>query len=94
MRAENYMMFRKLVQPQDDLSKLQLNLPPVAIHSVRIKDNSYVKDKSLDDIDFFNTFNITPLAIIRDTRIISNPPPANTTGNRRYFGVHGYIGTN
>ena len=74
VRADGYQMFRKLAQPQDVLSRLKLNLPPVEIHSIKIEDNSRLKGKPLSEINPRNKLDITILAIIKDTQIIPNPP--------------------
>jgi monovalent cation:H+ antiporter-2, CPA2 family len=74
LRSHSYGMFRTLSRSTSSLADLQLNLPALEISAVRVGDKCTLIGKSLAEAQMRSRFGVTLLAILRDSKLLSNPP--------------------
>ncbi len=73
VRSDGYEMFRTRSNTGASLSDLKLHLTDVEIYTFRVGEKSPLVGKSLAKIEFRKKYEITVLAIHRDSQILSNP---------------------
>ena len=73
VRSDGYKMLRSASEVSASFSDLRLQLPDVEMSSLRIGAKSQLIGKSLSQIELRKRYNITVLAIRRDSKIFSNP---------------------
>jgi len=66
-------MLRNISKESTSLSDLKRQLPDVEISSLRIGVRSSIAGKSLSQIELRKRYDITVLAIRRDSKILTNP---------------------
>ncbi len=74
LRSHSYEMFRSLTHQSPSLSDLQLNLPAIEISALRVGDQGPLIGQTLAEAQMRNRFGVTLLAVMRGTRLVSNPP--------------------
>ena len=72
IRSDGYEMFRSLSKESSSLSDLNLQLPDVEISTLEIDERSPLAGKNLAEIDLRKQYEVTVLAIRRNSQIISN----------------------
>ena len=73
-------MFRSLSSQTDSFPGIKLHFPDVEICTFVIESNSAVVSKTLAELELRKKYEITLLAIKKETKTITNPP-ADTTLN-------------
>jgi CPA2 family monovalent cation:H+ antiporter-2 len=73
VRSDGYKMLRSTSRETASFSDLKRQLPDVEISSLRIGERSPLIGKSLAQIELRKRYDITVLAIRRDSKILSNP---------------------
>ena len=73
VRSDGYEMFRRLSAEATIISGHQLHLPNVEIVALRIAPDSALAGKNLAELRLRKQYQVTVLAIRRDSEIISNP---------------------
>ncbi len=72
IRSDGYDMFRTLSKASSSFSDLHLQLPDVEISTLRIVERSPLVGKSLAEIELRKKYEVTVLAIRRNSQILSN----------------------
>lgn len=80
IRTSGYKMFRSLSSQTDSFPGIKLHFPDVEICTFVIESNSAVVSKTLAELELRKKYEITLLAIKKETKTITNPP-ADTTLN-------------
>jgi len=73
VRSDGYKMLRNISRESSSFSDLKRQLPDVEISSLRIGVRSSIAGKSLSQIELRKRYDITVLAIRRDSKILTNP---------------------
>ena len=73
VRADGYEMLRSVTKRMGAVSDWKFNLPDVEISVFRIPKDSALAGTSLGDLDLRKRWDVTVLAIRRDSDILSNP---------------------
>ncbi len=73
VRASEYEMFRSLSKVPMSVSDVKLQLPDVEISTFRVDERSLLAGKSLAEIGWRKKYEVTVLAIRRESQIMSNP---------------------
>ena len=73
VRSDGYEMFRRLSAEATTINGHQLHLPDVEIVALRIAPGAALAGKNLAELRLRKKYQITVLAIRRDSEIISNP---------------------
>ncbi|NOX87730.1 MAG: potassium transporter KefB [Calditrichaeota bacterium] len=73
IRSDGYEMFRSLAKESSSLSDLHLQLSDVEVSTLRIAEGSPLAGKSLAEIELRKKYDVTVLAIRRNSQILSNP---------------------
>jgi CPA2 family monovalent cation:H+ antiporter-2 len=73
VRSDGYEMFRSLSKKSSSFSDLKLQLPDVEISTLRVAESSPLVGKSLAKIELRKKYQVTVLAIRRNSQILSNP---------------------
>jgi monovalent cation:H+ antiporter-2, CPA2 family len=73
LRSHSYKMFRTLTRPTSSLADLQLTLPALEISAIRVGDKCPLVGQTLSEAQMRSRFGVTLLAIMRGTRLVSNP---------------------
>ncbi len=73
VRSGGYEMFRSLSKKSSSFSDLKLQLPNVEISTLRVAERSPLVGKSLANIELRKKYEVTVLAIRRNSQILSNP---------------------
>lgn len=78
VRADGYQMLRTLSEKKTKHHiNIKKELPGFEVRSIKVDENSPLKDKTLAELNLRNNYDVTVLSINRDTEIISNPKGQN-----------------
>ncbi len=73
VRSDGYEMFRNLSKESASFPDLKLQLPDVEVSVLRVDQGSPLAGKSLAQIQLRKEYEVTVLAIRRDSRILTSP---------------------
>ena len=73
IRSDGYEMFRSLFKESSSFSDLKLQLPDVEISSLRVVERSPLVGKNLAEIELRRKYEVTVLAVRRNSQVLSNP---------------------
>jgi len=76
LRSDSYAMLRRLTPPAARIKDLQLHIPEMEIHSVRLSENSPVIDQTLQQADLRRRFGVNVLAVMKKNQVVVNPDSA------------------
>lgn len=73
VRNDGYNLFRNVTIETNRISTLKEYIPDVEVSTLKVSKNSMFTDRTLSEIDMRKKYDITVLAIKRDSQIIANP---------------------
>jgi len=73
IRSDGYEMFRSLLKESSTFSDLNLKIPDVEISTLRVVNRSPLVGKNLAEIELRKKYEVTVLAVRRNSQILSNP---------------------
>lgn len=73
IRTDNYEMFRGNHTPQRSVNDLHVHLSDMEISTIRIKDGSWLNERTLADLNLRKKFGVSVLAVERNKQTYHNP---------------------
>jgi CPA2 family monovalent cation:H+ antiporter-2 len=73
IRSHSYSMLRSSSGKGPTMADLKLHAPEIEVQSIRISDKSPIASKTLAETQLRSRYGVTVVAIMRESRMISNP---------------------